>query len=152
MNPEDRIRQKLLKEKKRRDKRPAPNLDFGVSLTISPAKRDAFTQAHAPVLLKIETCINQMWHDHEELDDRHVVDALSAAIRNQPDSDPLTSELIRRLATVFTAVFGTPDARETWVTGLRCIYTSVKTRSRCGRGDRDYLDFASTFIGNAGQM
>ncbi|HMP80013.1 MAG TPA: hypothetical protein PKD54_11220 [Pirellulaceae bacterium] len=152
MSYEDRLRQKLAKEKKRRDKAPPPNLDFSVSLTISPAKQDAFTQQYPLVLLQIEMCVNRMWQDHEEMDDLHAADAISATIRKQPQSDPMISELMNRLNTVFQAMFPTQEGWEPWVTGLRCIYTSIKNRSNCRRGDRDYLQYATQFLKKAGKL
>jgi Arc/MetJ family transcription regulator len=129
---------------RRRAMQPRPQAAEVVKLEVTSWQQDEFTQSHATVLLLVESMLVLVSQQDLDVDDAVVEQALRAAIRSRPAADPAAEELAQILAGVGSAQDDI-DA-ETWQTAMRVIYTSVKKRSDCKAGDREYLDFAENFL------
>jgi uncharacterized alpha-E superfamily protein len=102
------------------------------------------TRDYPDVLQNIEFVLISQYREDRRIDDRIVVDALKAAIRDGTSEDDLVESLNMELEEV--RLFRSDVSDDIWRDCLRTVLQSVHRHSDLRPGEQEYLDFVSDFI------
>ena len=102
------------------------------------------TRDHQDVLQDIEFVFISRYREDNRIDDRIVSNALKAAIGGDTAEDALVESLNKDLEGARLLRSDVSD--EIWRDGLRTVLQSVHRHSYLRPGEREYLDFVSSFI------
>ena len=116
-----------------------------VKLKATTGEQNRITRQHPRMLLKIEQTLVAMG-TKVGADDADVDTAIRAILERKLTVSGAAQQLVESL---HTSQLELSCDEETWHSGLRVIYRSLTTRSKCRRGDTDYLDYATRFVANA---
>ena len=141
-----KLSKRIEQELRRRAKFVRPQAEEQVKLTVTDRERDDFTNAHATILLDLESMLVQIAAQDPAIDDHQVEQGLRAAIRRRPATDH-RAEMLAGLLTQMPEIKGVEE--EVFWTAMRVVYASVKTRSDCEPGECSYLDFAAEWVRRA---
>jgi hypothetical protein len=138
-----KLRKKLAKKLKQREKNPRPvGMD---SASRSPVKRmRRMSRDHSDLLQNIEFGLVKSWRENPEVDDLAVLDALRASFNGTQPKDEITFSIVECLSSLRN--FRDDVSNDLWNDGIRVVMDSVKRRSRLQPGNRDYLSFVSKYI------
>lgn len=138
---------KIAQAKKRRARREREGKVVStpqVKLKATTGEQNRITRHHPLMLLKIEQTLVAVGTE-VGADDADVETAIRAILERNPTVSGAARQLVESLNTRRLEI---SCDEETWHSGLRVIYRSVTTRSKCRRGDTDYLDYATHFVAN----
>jgi len=102
------------------------------------------TSDHVDVLQNIEFSIVSASRCNSNIDDRVVASVLKTAIAGGDAADELSHSLIKALEDIRLLRADVSD--EIWKNGLKVVLQSVCDHSDMRTGDRDYLEFISSFL------
>jgi len=102
------------------------------------------TRDHQDLLQDIESVFISRYREENRIDDRIVSNALKAAIGGDTAEDALAESLNKDLEGARLLRSDVSD--EIWRDGLRTVLQSVHRHSYLRPGEREYLDFVSSFI------
>ena len=170
----DKKRKQLLNRLKKREKKGIAKPIVAKPLAMNKGERNKFASKNAMVLLAIERTIVALADSQTSLDDRSVRDGLASSIRDyrsqgKPghegfmESSPavvaaddsadagLAQQLSGKLRKRYDSFFPANNSQttETWVEGLRAIYTSVCGLSDFAPDESSYIQSARRFVANA---
>lgn len=120
-----------------------PQAEEQVKLIVSDRERDVFTQAHANVLLELESMLAQLAQQDSEIDDHLIEQGLRSAIRRRPATDSRAALLVDLLSRM-PEIIGVDE--EVFRTAMRVVYRSVKTHSDCEPGAYHYVTFVEEWV------
>ncbi len=143
-----KLHDKIAQAKKRRARREREGKVVStpqVKLKATTGEQNRMTQQHPRILLQIEQTLVAVGTE-VGADDADVDTAIRAILERKPTVRGAAQQLVESL-NPSQLQFSCDE--ETWHAGLRVIYRSVTTRSKCRRGDTDYLDYATRFVANA---
>jgi len=116
----------------------------GVQAALPADPMKEMMREHQDVLQNIESTLVTAWRQASEIDDRAVLDALTAALRRAEPPEQTRRLLFDQLRAVRET---RPDVSdEIWGKGLRVVADSVRRHSDLAPGSTDYLDFVSPFL------
>lgn len=172
-------RKQLLNRLKKREKNGIAKPLVVKPLGMKTGERNKFTNKNGMVLLAIEKTILALADDQVDLDDRCVGAALASSIRslraqaapqavesaesketssavaanNESAESNLSRQLSENLRKRYDSFFPANNSQtiETWVDGMRAIYTSVCTLSDFAPGESSYLKSARQFLAKVDQ-
>ncbi len=134
--------QKQLRKRRQQEGRQPLTRVEQVKLRATRGEQQRFTEEHPLALLKIETSIIDL-HRELGLDDSIVASAIRCTLHDQPPKPGASQALVERLE---ESRLDCEYDLETWRTGLRVIYLSVTTVSKCQPNERSYLEYAFDFV------
>ncbi|WP_153559301.1 hypothetical protein [Roseimaritima sediminicola] len=143
-----KLHDKIAQAKKRRARREREGkvgTTTQVKLKATTGERNRVTHQHPRMLLEIEQTLVAVG-TVVDADDADVDTAIRAILERKPAASDAAQELVKSLN---AKQLENSYDEETWHAGLRVIYRSVTTRSKCRRGDTDYLDYATGFVARA---
>ncbi len=158
----DKKHKQLLHRLKKREKNGIAKPVVAKPLTMKAGERNRFTNKNAMVLLVIERTILALADDQDALDDRSVRDALASSIRShrgqkvhaskESAKTSLSQQLSENLEKEYCSFFPNNNSQttETWVDGMRGVYTSLCTSSQFSPGETSYIDNARQFLAKVG--
>ncbi len=120
-----------------------PQAEEQVKLIVSNHERDVFTQAHANVLLKLESMLAQLAQQDSDIDDHLIEIGLRSAIRRRAATDP-RADLLVDLLSHMPEIHGVDE--EVFQTAMRVIYKSLRTHSDCEPGECRYVNFVQEWV------
>ena len=173
----DKKRKQLLSRLKKREKNGIAKPIVVKPLAMKTGERNNFTNKNGMVLLAIEKTILALADDQAGLDDRCVRAALASSIRGLSSRGPsqtvesaesketssaladkdesaessLSRQLSENLRKRYDSFFPANNSQttETWVDGMRAIYTSACSLSDFAPGENSYLKSARQFLNKA---
>jgi hypothetical protein len=136
-----KLREQLVKSKKRHDRRPrSRDLSSAGARGMQRMSRD-----HADVLQNIEFCLVATFHENPAFDDAGALKALWAmALGELETGDPHADEALQSLWDVRRIREEVTD--NVWHDGLRVIMDSVRRQSRLHEGEISYLAFVDGYV------
>jgi len=99
---------------------------------------------HQDVLQNIEFALVSTWRDRDDVDDRACHAAIESLLTGSQPTGDAASALSGRLLAIRDMRADVPD--RLWVDGLRVVAGSIRTHSRRGPGDVDYLIFVAQYV------
>jgi hypothetical protein len=170
----DKKRKQLLNRLKKREKSGIAKPIEVKPLAMKTGERNKFTNKNGMVLLAIEKTILALAEDQVDLDDRCIRAALASSIRSlsspsapqgqqgalaekasspivakdESDEINLSQKLSENLKKRYDSFFPANNSQttETWVDGMRAIYTSACAVSDFAPGENSYLQSAREFL------
>lgn len=136
------LRERIKRERRRRDKKPRPT-----PLDASPASdrvRERIVEHHLDVLQNIEFVLVDAYRSWQDIDDAEVYQAIRSELLKAEPSSPVSAELAGRLRVMRGTRSDVAD--DIWEDALRVVLSSVETHSTRSPEECSYLNFIDDFI------